>query len=130
MNSLLMSTRIERRSSILVETIAITPAIINLSTGAHINFHFQNQTANDEDKRQATQYCAYGWWRGILQSLNDSGLLCAFCALQVYTYRLAGIYFILSYSLPFQRMCPLQPRCGRLVFYPRRPRPLHPLHLC
>ena len=50
MNSLLISTRNERYFSILVETTAISPAIINLSTRAPINFHFQNQIANDEDK--------------------------------------------------------------------------------
>jgi len=49
-DSLLISTGNERYFSILVETTAISPAIINLSTRAPINFHFQNQIANDEDK--------------------------------------------------------------------------------
>ena len=91
-NSLLISTRNERRFSILVETVAISPTIINLSTRAPINFHFQNQIASDEDKTAGNTVLVYGWRRGILQSLNDSGLLCAFCALQV--YRHAGIYCI------------------------------------
>jgi len=50
MNSLLISTRNERYFSILVETTAISPAIINLSTRAPTSFLFQNQTANDEDE--------------------------------------------------------------------------------
>ena len=124
-NSLLISTRNERRFSILVETVAISPAIINLSTRAPISFHFQNKTSNFEDKTAGNAVLFMG---GVLQSSNDSGLLCAFCALQV--YRPAGIYCILSYSLPFQIMCPLQPPCGRLILYPRRPRPQHPLHHC
>ena len=70
-NSLLISTRNERRFSILVETIAISPAIINLPTRAPINFHFQNQIANDEDKTAGNAALVYGWRRGILQSLND-----------------------------------------------------------
>ena len=90
-NSLLISTRNERRFSILVETLAISPAIINLSTRASTNFHFQNQTANSEDKTAGNAVLVYAWRRGVLQSLNDSGLLCAFCALQVFT-----VFFVFS----------------------------------
>jgi len=46
---------------ILSETSAISPAVINLPTRARTNcLPFQNQIANDEDKRQVTQYHVYG----------------------------------------------------------------------
>jgi hypothetical protein len=45
-----MSTKNERRFSFLVETTAISPAIVNLPTRAPTSFLFQNKTANDEDE--------------------------------------------------------------------------------
>jgi hypothetical protein len=47
-----MSIKNQRRFSIFLETTAISPAMINLLTGAGISFlPFQNQTTNDEYKK-------------------------------------------------------------------------------
>lgn len=61
MNSILISAKNQRRFFTLVETTAISPAMIKLLTRARVSYLlFQNQLVNDEEDKSAGILIVYG----------------------------------------------------------------------
>ena len=106
MNSILISTKIQRRVSRSVENIVISPAIVSLLTRAQITcVPFKIQIAMMKKKRQSPQYFLDGRKGGLLQGLNFSSSLYSFlCPAGIRACRLIVMwYIVIWYIFIFQK---------------------------